>query len=236
MKDGRHPDERAWLNKTMTAHLKAAGWRYDGQWLTPGPVQERMRFHTITAAYHALTGKYHPAIPDPKPWEDDKRTSYVFLVGCGRRKRDCVARAEDFYIGDLFMKARAVAERYGRFWAILSAKHGLVMPDQVLRPYNAVLRTRPQAFRWGNEVNRHLRECFAPGTHFVVLAGALYRLALHDRAGLEPLSWEAPLTGLGIGSQLGHLKAVLDGRRPLVLTGPSQAHLDLALSPSPTNS
>jgi hypothetical protein len=63
----------------------------------------------------------------------------MFLVSCVAAKRSAAAPARDLYISDWFQKARAYVEKQGDPWFILSAKHGLVRPDQVLQPYELTL-------------------------------------------------------------------------------------------------
>lgn len=65
-------------------------------------------------------------------------SDYV-VVGCGKRKATEPRPARDLYTGSLFTAARRYAEASFLPWRILSAKHGLVDPDQVLEPYDAQL-------------------------------------------------------------------------------------------------
>lgn len=61
----------------------------------------------------------------------------VTLIQCTASKRDTPAQARDLYDESrYFRKMRAWAEWRGVPWFILSAKHGLVHPDDVLEPYN----------------------------------------------------------------------------------------------------
>jgi hypothetical protein len=100
-------------------------------------------------------------------------------------------------------------------WAILSAKHGLLMPDQVIAPYDLTLRKTCVDYRvsWASRVNRALLETF-PDRRFLVLAGSQYREALGNCSARFALAgcliWlphKAPLEGMGIGEQLAWLKA-----------------------------
>lgn len=66
-------------------------------------------------------------------------TITVGLVACGGKKRDVPSRAEDLYIGDLFVKERAFVKAFCDDWAILSAKHKLLDPSKVIEPYDLML-------------------------------------------------------------------------------------------------
>jgi hypothetical protein len=90
--------------------------------------------------------------------------------------------ARDLYISPLFRAARAYAERrYGpERWFILSARHGLVRPDQLLAPYDLSLRqlTPTERAAWGDRVAIELTDRFPAGTVLWFHAGALYRAAI----------------------------------------------------------
>jgi hypothetical protein len=65
----------------------------------------------------------------------------VTLIQCTNSKRstnpDDVFRARNLYdASDYFTKMRAWAESHDRPWYILSAKHGLVAPDEIIAPYD----------------------------------------------------------------------------------------------------
>lgn len=68
-------------------------------------------------------------------------TYTVGLVGCASQKLRRAAPARELYVSQLFKKASAYAEKTCDRWYILSAKHGLVHPDEVLEPYDVKLDT-----------------------------------------------------------------------------------------------
>jgi hypothetical protein len=63
----------------------------------------------------------------------------VCIVSCTARKRDTPMRAENLYSSDLFYKSRRYAQANYDAWLILSAKHGLVRPCEILAPYERKL-------------------------------------------------------------------------------------------------
>jgi hypothetical protein len=127
----------------------------------------------------------------------------VGLVACSRLKADRPLPAGELYISPLFRAASAYAERrYGpEGWLILSARFGLVHPDQVLAPYDLSLRqiTAAERAAWGDRVAVELTDRFPAGTVLWLHAGALYRAAI---APVVAHQVRAPLAGLGIGQQL----------------------------------
>jgi hypothetical protein len=66
----------------------------------------------------------------------------IGLVACSRLKSDRPLPARELSVSPVFRATSAYAERrYGSDrWLILSARHGLVHPDQMLAPYELGLR------------------------------------------------------------------------------------------------
>ena len=153
------------------------------------------------------------------------RVPRIALVGCGATKLDHAAPAQDLYTGQLFRKARAYAEATADAWYILSAKHGVLRPEQVVAPYDArVPKGKADRLRWGRMAASELSQrvihdlgvdlvmrgshlAFPPDSfHLVFLAGRDYVDPL-----TEALTWsgrtdtftaEEPMKGLGIGHRL----------------------------------
>jgi hypothetical protein len=126
----------------------------------------------------------------------------IYLVSCVKRKLDCRAPAKDMYTSDWFKKARTYVESSGCPWFILSAKYGLLRPDELIDPYEQTLRKMRSSERraWTTGVEENLYRL--PDAHRVIIfAGVLYRALL-----IEPLNAiaavEVPMEGLGSGRQL----------------------------------
>lgn len=64
------------------------------------------------------------------------------LIGCSATKLDRPAPARELYTGDLFRSALRLAEARCERVLVLSAKHGAVSLDTVLRPYDEQLPTK----------------------------------------------------------------------------------------------
>jgi hypothetical protein len=122
----------------------------------------------------------------------------VVLVACCRPKLAGSHRAKEIYQSDLFKKSKAYAEQHGDKWAILSALHGLVMPDQLLTKYDKTLNamTSGERRKWSELVGQQISDHF-PGARLVVLAGTNYCGWINDS-----FVTERPMKGLGIGQQL----------------------------------
>lgn len=115
------------------------------------------------------------------------------------------------YVSDWFIKARKVAEASVDRWFILSAKYGLVNPDQMIAPYNQTLNKMPIVERrnWADKVFGQLTDAAPDLTHLVVLAGKRYREFLIPHLKGKGIRVTIPMEGLGIGKQLSWLKKQL---------------------------
>ena len=131
----------------------------------------------------------------------------VGLVGCASTKLGRPAPARELYVSQLFKKASAYAAQTCDRWYILSAKHGLVHPDQLLDPYDQRLGItalgQEPIHNWADRVRVQLAAELSaiPRVTLVILAGAQYQTVA------RPCQWpfEIPMKGLGIGQQLGYL-------------------------------
>ena len=123
----------------------------------PAAAQRYPQDHRTGAAQtRPLTGSQAGSATEP----NTDRRSDVILVGCVKNKRDRRGAAKDLYDSQLWYGRRRYAERSRRPWFILSAKHGLVDPDQPLEPYDRRLSELPGGQRraWGEDVASNLEE------------------------------------------------------------------------------
>lgn len=133
----------------------------------------------------------------------------VGLVACAKRKLRVAAPARELYTSDLFRKARDYCEREYDAWYVLSARHGVLHPDQMVEPYDLTLggMGRQERRWWGRRVVGRLCELHPPATGpaWYLHAGVLYREYLYQGPLLDAAiegRIDAPLEGLGIGRQL----------------------------------
>ncbi len=107
---------------------------------------------------------------------------------------------ELYWPSDLFRKAITYAEGRGMRILILSAKHGLLKPDDSVHSYDLALRDMPVAERrdWASEVSHRLLELVPKGSDIELHAGNLYIKFLN----LDGYKVANPLEGLTIGKRL----------------------------------
>lgn len=106
----------------------------------------------------------------------------------------------------MWRRRRRYAEASGCPWLILSAKHGLIDPDERIAPYDLALgqMSAPERRSWGEHVVRQLEDRLGSivGITFEVHAGADYRRAIEPGITKRGGIVSAPLAHLGQGEQL----------------------------------
>lgn len=142
-----------------------------------------------------------------------KQHRSLYLVACVGNKLPQQAPAKDLYVSDWFRKARAYVEKMGHPWFILSAKHGLIHPEEEIMPYDCTLNKMnvTERKKWAEKVLRQLEPHLAEFSSIVFLAGVKYRdnleRILKTERGIEVC---VPMRGMGIGKQLSWLKQQLE--------------------------
>ncbi len=130
----------------------------------------------------------------------------IALVGCVRSKRTGTHPARDLFVSALFRRRRAHVETAGLRWWILSARHGLVRPDELLASYNETLNDMSSIERhaWGEKVlaQLHAELPELDGWTIEIHAGGRYVDAIRPGLLEQGSSVMVPTAGMGLGEQL----------------------------------
>ncbi len=128
---------------------------------------------------------------------------HVALIACSGTKLNQPSTAKDLYIGQLFKKARALAEKHSDQYYILSALHGLLPPDRVISPYNYTLKNLSQRERdrWGDRAIKDVLWLIPRASTITLLAGNDYCDPIEARLKENGFNVVRPLKGLPIGRQ-----------------------------------
>lgn len=150
-------------------------------------------------------------------------TIRMALVSCCGPKLAHAAPAKDLYCSPLFRFARNWAERNADGWFILSALHGVVLPDQIIAPYDQKMPARPDLrLAWGQRVTDQVlwrtRQFFGgdaatppgPPVTYIALCGTDYTQHLELTGEGLAHRMERPLDGLMIGERLQWFKRQLE--------------------------
>lgn len=131
----------------------------------------------------------------------------IALVSCVATKRPGKHAALDLYVSAWFKKVRKHVERAGLTWYILSAKYGLVAPDQEIEAYEMTLNNMGLQDRrtWAYDVMGQIAEQMPGHDRYVLFAGARYREFLEPLLAAQGANIQVPMEGLTQGRQLNWL-------------------------------
>jgi len=113
-----------------------------------------------------------------------KNHKVLVITGCTKEKLGCDASvkapADKMYQGRLFKTVRKYCESLGFDYVIVSAKYGLIHPDDVIEGYEKVLRTKEDVKNIQPGVEMKLRPLLKNYDRIVVIAGKRYREVLKN--------------------------------------------------------
>jgi hypothetical protein len=210
---GRPLPESARKYRPLWANSKAGN--YSRHWMNAGYMSTSVEVPSGSMAFEPTRTPISSASPRtadslsmsrPETTTSDEVTERVILVGCVKTKLRRPAPAKDLYISDQFLKRRAYAETQPGPWYILSARHGLVCPDDLLEPYDVALADQGTRYRaaWGEWVAVRLEAELGSlaGGLLEIHAGATYADALDGPLIERGAKLLRPLEGLRQGEQL----------------------------------
>jgi hypothetical protein len=126
------------------------------------------------------------------------------LISCSKTKGDYRAPAGELYTSALFTKSRRLADACGLSFSILSAKHGLLAPDDIIEPYDLTLKNASKDLKeeWGRSTAKQIEARLSSFKQLILFAGSDYsdplRSNMHDFSQRVSL----PLDGLSLGVRL----------------------------------
>ena len=149
-----------------------------------------------------------PASDQGSKWQ----AADLCLVSCVSAKKAYPARAKDLYVSPLFRKARSCAAALGCPWYILSAKYGLVDPNETIEPYEKTLNTmrKDERREWAHGVLEALDPILSDVKSVTILAGKAYREFLEPELHRREIAVNVPMEEMGIGRQLSWLDGQLN--------------------------
>ncbi len=151
-----------------------------------------------------------PSVPMSTSANSALEQPVLALLSCTKKKAPAPCPAEDLYApSSFFRKAYALARRGARDTFILSAKHGLVHPGDVIAPYEQTLADSGRAERraWALGVHRQLtaRTEYREARTILWFAGEAYRQDLMPLVVGDGKRCVVPMEGLAQGEQLAWL-------------------------------
>lgn len=213
---GQHAADEA-VRRSGLWNVKHVGRSFDRAFLD---VFQRLAAHTPSVSLGAQprgSPVKPPAVMTPIPSSRlDERTlatlqqPVLALISCTKKKAPCPCRAAELYAPSSFFRlAYAFARRVARDTFVLSAKHGLVHPDDAIAPYEQTLANAGGAERraWALGVHRQLvaRTEYREAKTILWFAGEAYRGDLMTLVLGDGKRCVVPMQGLAQGEQLAWL-------------------------------
>jgi|APSaa5957512622_1039677.scaffolds.fasta_scaffold16876_3 hypothetical protein len=129
------------------------------------------------------------------------------LLSCTKSKQNYTCSAAKMYEpSTLFSKAYRYARKNYDIIGILSAKYGILLPDEIIEPYELSLKTMRKKHKqaWAVQVNSELSSKFnfESISRIYIHAGKDYREHLLPLIEKRKIAVEIPLEGLSFGQQL----------------------------------
>jgi hypothetical protein len=151
-----------------------------------------------------------PSVPLGESANSALEHPVLALLSCTKKKAPVPCPAADLYApSSFFRKAYALARRVARDTFVLSAKHGLVHPGDVIAPYEQTLANSGRAERraWAQGVHRQLIATteYREAKTILWFAGEAYRKDLMPLVVGDGKRCVVPMEGLAQGEQLAWL-------------------------------
>lgn len=153
----------------------------------------RRGFHNLYRFYHHLNGYLEGEIEPPEKThhysnpveivdldvDDFGDDSVLVITSCSKSKKtddpELEMPAEELYQGRLVQNTRDLCNATGWDHRIISAKYGLVKPDQMISSYERTLNSIEESERLRSEVLPSLAEILCDYDRILVIAGKPYR-------------------------------------------------------------
>lgn len=209
-----------WAGSAVDPELRRVGWH-----AYPRLAESAVSFRRLSSeeSANAMVLLQSPA-PGALPG--------IIFLGCVKSKRTGRWPARSLYISPLFRGRMAYAESTGRPWFVLSAKHGIVSPDEEVEDYDVSLLSLTAAEReeWARRALAGIdAKCGSlSGKVVEIHAGQEYRAAvllkgIRDRGGTVTV----PLSRLRFGEQLAWYTRATQSRTHVTTESDSHESLDV---------
>src|SRR5438309_477342 len=138
--------------------------------------------------------------------------SHIALIACSKTKASWDRPAAVLYESSLYRKSLLAAMDRNDTIRILSAKYGLLRPEQVVAPYDVTLKrmTREARAEWASRTSAQLTDLVKPGDTIALFAGEEYSAPLRGALRLRGCRYTEPLTNLALGCRLKRLRKLND--------------------------
>ena len=125
-----------------------------------------------------------PRYVEEIPIDEIKDKRVLVIAACSQTKigstPDVKAKAKDMYQGRLFKLTRKLCERQGWEYVIISAKYGLLSPEEGIEGYEKFLKTKRDIEEIKPKVIPKLKKIIPNYNYILVMAGENYREVIRE--------------------------------------------------------
>lgn len=125
-----------------------------------------------------------PRYVDEIPFDELKGKKVLVITSCTAKKLSnsptVKAKAKDMYQGRLFKRVRKLCEKMGWDYVIISAKYGLLFPNDEIAGYEKVIKTKKDIQNLKSIVYEKLKKIIPRYDVILLIMGKRYREVLSD--------------------------------------------------------
>lgn len=115
---------------------------------------------------------------DKKWYKTNMMKKILVIAGCSKKKLSNPAPAIDLNQGQLFRSIRKLVIQNQFDLKVLSGKYGLLEPNQVIAPYNQMIKTKADIIRVRKMINPKMEKIWRDYDVIIVIMGKNYREVL----------------------------------------------------------
>jgi hypothetical protein len=155
----------------------------------------RRGFHNLYRFYHSFTGYLDGEVDPPEKLTecsepesveevpvDEFEGDVLVISSCSNDKANIeegvLRPAEDVYNGRLFNSVRELCDATGWDHRVISAKYGLVAPEDEISVYDETLESKEEGIRLQSEIIPELAAILQDYDNVLVIAGEKYRKSI----------------------------------------------------------
>lgn len=124
-----------------------------------------------------------------------EKTKICMIVGCSQKKLKIPAPASELNQGQLFRALKKLAIKNSFNLKILSGKHGLLEPDQIIEPYDQKIKNKEDIAKIRFKIMLKICQIWRDHDLIIIFMGKKYRsvlepffdnkfIVIHDRRGI----------------------------------------------------
>lgn len=100
----------------------------------------------------------------------------LLIVNCSKKKLETPAKAKDLYTGQFFRGVKQLSEKLDFDLAILSAKYGLLNANQIIEPYDQIIKSKKDIQELQKKIRSKFSNLLENYNEIILFMGKKYRM------------------------------------------------------------